>query len=154
MFPTFGVKYFYFSLKPQGKLLTIATAASPASAADSYNLPALSSYVDFVFVMTYDFHGSWDQKTGVNSPLHKRPTDSNPEFNIEASIKYYLTNGVPANKLGLGIPLYGRTFTLANNQDNGIGATSYGGGEPGPYTQTSGFLGINEVSLSFYSSFG
>src|SRR5690625_3643595 len=45
----------------------------------------------------------------------------------------------------LGMPLYGRTFTLAGSQ-HGIGAPVVGkGGSPGPFTRTVGMLGYNEI---------
>ena len=45
----------------------------------------------------------------------------------------------------MGMPLYGRTFTLANRANNGFKAPTNGGGEAGPYTRESGTLGYNEV---------
>lgn len=40
---------------------------------------------------------------------------------------------------------YGRTFTLANSAEHGVGAPITGGGAAGPYTRESGYLGYNEI---------
>ena len=46
----------------------------------------------------------------------------------------------------MGIPLYGRTFTLANSNNYQLFASAIGeGGEPGPFTRKAGTLGYNEV---------
>ena len=46
-------------------------------------LPQLR-YLDYIHVMTYDLHGSWEGYTGENSPLYKYPTDtgSNAYLNV------------------------------------------------------------------------
>lgn len=49
----------------------------------------------------------------------------------------------------LGVPAYGRTFTLANPSKNGLGDDIDGPGEPGPLTLSSGFLGFHEVNNLF-----
>lgn len=33
------------------------------------------SVLDWIHVMTYDFHGSWERTVGQNSPLYKSPVD-------------------------------------------------------------------------------
>jgi GH18 family chitinase len=36
----------------------------------SYDVPEISKYLDFINVMTYDFHGQWERQVGHNSPLY------------------------------------------------------------------------------------
>lgn len=35
-----------------------------------YDVPEISKYLDFINVMTYDFHGQWERQVGHNSPLY------------------------------------------------------------------------------------
>ena len=60
-------------------------------------------------------------------------------------MKYLLKSGGSPDKLVLGVPFYGRTFTLADRNLHKIGSPSIGTGLQGPYTQSDGFLGYNEV---------
>ena len=43
-----------------------------------------SSALDFINVMTYDFHGAWEKGAGHNAPLYKAPTDTGviADYNI------------------------------------------------------------------------
>lgn len=59
-------------------------------------------------------------------------------------IKYWLSEGAPSEKIVLGVPFYGRSFTLADPQSNGVGAPS-SQGTAGPYTKEGGMLGYNEI---------
>lgn len=74
------------------------------------------------------------------------------ELTISHSIEYFLRAGVPASKLVMGIPLYGRSFTLRNANTNGVGAPINGPGIAGPYTRTAGALGYNEICERLKSS--
>lgn len=61
------------------------------------------------------------------------------------AMKYWKEKGAPAEKLLMGFPTYGRTFTLSTGA-TGVGAPASGGGAPGRYTKTSGTLGYLEVN--------
>ena len=45
----------------------------------------------------------------------------------------------------VGIPFYGRSFTLANPANNSLNAPSVSGGQPGRFTRAVGFLSYYEI---------
>lgn len=60
------------------------------------------------------------------------------------AVKYWKSKGAPPKKIILGIPAYGRTFTLSTSQ-NGVKAPTSGPGTAGVYTKERGFLAYYEV---------
>jgi chitinase len=66
--------------------------------------------LDYYNVQGYDFHGTWETATNHASPLFESKQDPAraDNFNIDYTINAYLQAGVPARKLVLGVPLYGR----------------------------------------------
>ena len=55
-----------------------------------------------------------------------------------------MTHGCPREKLVIGIPTYGRSWTLAG-PESGINAPAVSGGDRGPVTNEKGFLAYNEI---------
>ncbi|CAI9715520.1 acidic mammalian chitinase-like [Octopus vulgaris] len=122
----------------EGLLLTAALSANTHFSLQYYNIPVLAQYLDFINLMTYDYHGQWEQKAGLCSP--------NSE--IHETVDFYIRNGVPANKLTLGLPAYGRSFTLVDSELYGVDAPVAGGGQAGKYTREKGFLAYYEICLN------
>jgi hypothetical protein len=59
--------------------------------------------------------------------------------------KYWVQLGAPPEKLNIGLALYGRSFTLKNAADHGVGSPAKGGGKAGKFTQEEGYLSFYEV---------
>ncbi|XP_063217646.1 probable chitinase 2 [Bacillus rossius redtenbacheri] len=127
-----------------GWLLTAALGAAEDTIDGGYDVPQLSQHLDFLHAMCYDYHGTWDKRTGANAPL--RPLFPGDKLNVEYSIKYFLKLGVPPRKLIMGMPLYGRTFLVeGQSQGSGLGETALETSFQGPYTRENGFMGYNEI---------
>lgn len=129
-------------------LLTAAVAATGSSVDLSYDVPALSQYLDLINVMTYDIHAHWDGVTGQNAPLYASSIDTTAAtklLNVNASIHGWIDRGADPQKLALGLAMYGRTFTLSSSSNTALGAPVSGAGNSGPYTQEAGMLGYNEI---------
>ncbi|XP_059164930.1 chitotriosidase-1-like [Physella acuta] len=131
-------------------LLTAAVAAGKGIIDVAYDVPRLSAAVDFFNVMAYDLHGAWDRRTGHHSPLSRGSWETGAEeyLNVEWVANYWVSLGAPKSKLVIGMPLYGRSFTLEKDTPFiGVGAPILGAGQPGPYTSEAGILAYYEVCV-------
>lgn len=112
----------------------------------------MSQNMDFINVMTYDFHGSsWEPSTANHhSPLYSRPGETT-NLNSDYSISYWIAKGFPASKINMGIPLYGVSWKLTSN--NIVPPASAAG--PGPaqtYSAQAGFMAYYEICTSVVKS--
>ena len=64
----------------------------------------------------------------------------------KSTVKYWSSNGASKRKLVVGMPLYGRSYTLENKEDNGFDAAACGQGKAGKFTDDKGYLSYNEVT--------
>lgn len=124
--------------------LTAAISAVKQTINDAYDIPEISKYLDYIHVMAYDYHGAWNKQVLPNSPLR-----SKDGLSVEDTVTYLLQQGAPAEKLVLGLAMYGRTFILTTVPEtpkvSPIGLPSQKAGFKGPYTSQEGFMGFNEI---------
>lgn len=59
---------------------------------------------------------------------------------------YWNENGAAPEKLIVGFPAYGQTFTLSDPSNTGISAPTASAGTLGPYTEEPGIWAYYEVS--------
>jgi len=99
----------------------LITIAAPAGAGHlvKYEMPKLAEMLDFINVMTYDFHTAGSKIAHYNSPLAATRADPTPQYNIEESIKAFVGAGVPRDKLVVGVPFYGHGFAGVSAKDHG-----------------------------------
>ncbi|KAG7164861.1 chitinase 10-like 4 [Homarus americanus] len=139
------VKELHNRLQPLGLLLSAAVSPSNKVIDKGYDVPVLSQYLDWIAVMTYDYHGQWDKMTGHVAPMYAHSQDKNLAFNTNFTIHYWIEKGADRKKLVMGMPMYGQSFTLSMSNNNGLNQGSYGGGEAGQYTRARGFLAYYEI---------
>lgn len=111
-------------------LLTVATPAGQATYS-KMQLNQIHQYLNWINIMSYDLHGTWEATTNFHSHLCLAPGDTTG-LSVENAVQGYLAAGVPANKLIVGIPFYGRGWTGVRNQNNGLYQPA-GGAAPGTY---------------------
>ncbi|XP_076750180.1 chitinase-3-like protein 2 [Xylocopa sonorina] len=116
-------------------ILSVAVAAPQAIIDQSYIVAEMAKYVDFVNLMSYDYHFYvWYYPiTGLNAPLFPRSAESGylSTLNVNFSAQYWLSKGMPREKLIIGIPTYGHSYKLDNPLNHGLLAPANGFGELG-----------------------
>ncbi|KAK4337090.1 hypothetical protein RND71_044191 [Anisodus tanguticus] len=90
---------------------------------------------------------NWEQTVGHNSPLFALNGANNyhKKLTVDYSVSEWHRRGANKEKLVVGMPTYGRTFTLPTGNLTDIGAPALKGGNPGQFTKETGFLSFFEI---------
>ena len=95
-------------------LFTVAAGADARYALDAAKggawLADLAASTDWINLMTYDYHGTWERAAYFVAPLARDPADPG-EANVEASVELFLAQGIAPSKLALGVPFYGKGWS-------------------------------------------
>ncbi|XP_077553060.1 chitinase-3-like protein 1 [Haemaphysalis longicornis] len=133
-------------------LLSVPVSATQSYIDNGYDIANISKYADLVNVMCYNYHLFHKKKnyTRHNSPLYKNEEElkspilnnQTREFFSKAYVKWtvdYLTVNLSLNasKMNVGLPVFGRTFELANKANHSFLAPATG---PGPGSGGNGFV--------------
>ncbi|MCX2802072.1 glycosyl hydrolase family 18 protein [Microbulbifer thermotolerans] len=120
-------------------LLTIAAPSSGYLLRGMETMP-ITQYLDYVNIMTYDFHGTWNEYVGHNSAIFDNGND--PELkaaniyntaqyggigylNIDWAVKYFRGSMSPG-RINIGTPYYTRGWqnVTSANGEWGLGGTA------------------------------
>jgi chitinase len=91
-------------------------------------MAGMDRYLDFWNLMAYDYAGGWDGRVGHQANLFSDgevEASTTTPFNTQAAVEAYVSGGVAAGKIVLGMPLYGRAFCGTG----GLGSKFEGVGE-------------------------
>ncbi len=114
--------------------LTLSMPLGSTNWHGAYDMPSVVDNLDWIGIMTYDFHGTWTPDAGHNSPLHPSTGDED-HFSLSQSVEFWLGEGVPKEKMLPGMAFYGQQW-----ED----VTELMGPRSGPITAMT-FAGIAEL---------
>lgn len=100
-------------------LLTAATGGDTAFVSHT-ELGKAQQYLDYVNIMTYDLYHGNDKVSGHHSPLDQSRQGDQSRNSSRSAVDGHIRAGVPASKIVLGIPFYGRGWEDVRPQDNGL----------------------------------
>ncbi|GGC95496.1 hypothetical protein GCM10011396_48580 [Undibacterium terreum] len=127
--------------------LTIAGAGGAFNLSRYYlQLKQIAAQVDYLNLMSYDLNGAWQKQTDHNAhlfgdsreakydnPLRQLqfdpalpPAELQSRFpspfalTVDAAVQQYLQAGVPARKIVLGLPFYGRAYFAVGSENHGL----------------------------------
>ena len=100
-------------------LLTAATGGDTAFV-NHTELGNAQKYLDYVNIMTYDLYHGNDKQTGHHSPLYQSDKAPHARTGSVTAVEGHIKAGVPANKIVLGLPFYGRGWADANDENHGL----------------------------------
>lgn len=108
--------------------MTAALPCGPANI-DFLDVSFLSEVLSGMNLMTFDFHNEQDPVTGVNAPLYDQGWGE-VGLSVDGCVKNYFQAGAAsvANKVSIGVPFYGKTYSYATELN-------------GPHSNTNGLFG-------------
>src|SRR5579859_704876 len=104
----------------------LLTAALPAEAElyKNFELKKISRSMNDLSIMAYDLHWNSEPLTNLHSPLfHDLADPSKPPMDThfgDYAVQGFLHAGVPARKIVLGVPFYGKGWTGVKDINHGL----------------------------------
>lgn len=108
-------------------ILTMAAGADQ-DVVDKLEVRKIARILDWINIMAYDFHGTWDSSTNFQSALYPASADPARDQGLTAdeTVQRFRDRGAPAKKLVLGVPFYGHGWAGVPNVTYGLYQSSTG----------------------------
>ncbi len=139
--------------RPETFLLTIATGGDSVYVANT-ELGKLEKYLDFINIMTYDYHNGLTSQAGHHSNLRLSGSDYPDGDATVRSVMMHVDAGISPAKLNIGVPFYGRRWRGVEPANNGLYREAATTGESIPYTDVlaaladSGFVRLWDTAAA------
>jgi GH18 family chitinase len=95
--------------------ISVASPGGPDKIAN-FNIEGLEPHVDFFNLMTYDYHGGWENITGHQAPMYDT---IGGDYDIVTTVRLFKEAGVDGSKIVLGAPAYTRAWSGVENGGDG-----------------------------------
>lgn len=116
--------------KEDGRYYWLTSAVTASSwVLGGQNNTEFLDYLDFVSVMSYDYHGGWNNYVENQANIYADPADKEtaamalPTLGFDWSKNYY-RGAVQSEKILMGVPYYTRGWTNVQGGDKGLHGTS------------------------------
>ncbi|MDF1559191.1 MAG: glycoside hydrolase family 18 protein [Bacteroidales bacterium] len=139
--------------RPESYLLTIATGGDSAYVANT-ELGKLEKYLDFINIMSYDYHNGLTSQAGHHSNLRLSASDYPHGDATVRSVRMHIDAGVSPAKLNIGVPFYGRRWKGVEPENDGLYREAATTGESIPYADVlaaladSGFVRLWDTAAA------
>lgn len=130
------------------------TLSIAAGAQESYirrtDMKEVQKYLDYVQLMTYDFHGAFTEKTGHHANLYNDDV-LDEKISADRAVSLFVEAGVPIEKIVMGAAFYGRGWIGVPPEKNGLGQTAGAGDtEDRGYDEICSLLNNRENHYRYY----
>lgn len=100
--------------------LSAALPAPVQKVKDGIDVQNVFKLLDFANIMTYDMRGAWEPISGHHTGLYNNPNDPDigKGLSVDDSVKYYLSQGAPSEKIVIGAAYYTRGWEKV--KDKGV----------------------------------
>lgn len=98
---------------------------------DKTDMDEVSRYLDYVNLMNYDFHTGASDTVGHHSNLYPSRTS---QRSAHRGVTDFIRAGVPAEKIVMGLPFYGRSWIMQDSTNHGIERVPKSVAKSGGYT--------------------
>lgn len=116
--------------KEDGKYYWLTSAVTASSwVLGGQKTSEFLDYLDFVSIMSYDYHGGWNRYVENQANIYADPADTEtasmaqPTLGFDWSMNYY-RGAVQSEKILMGVPYYTRGWTNVSGGVNGLHGSS------------------------------
>jgi len=107
--------------------LTSAIGAAPKHI-NKVDYASAQQYMDYIFMMTYDYKGAWSSELGHQTNLYNSQLTDDGSLSIATAVNLMLQQNVEPSKLVVGAAMYGRGWANVSGATTSNPFSGTGGG--------------------------